>query len=388
MAMKKLYQTFILSVLICCPALAQTKFGGLVEFDRTVYDFGDIQLSQGAVSCTYTVKNISSKDVTIFNVISSCGCTEAKWTKETMKPGSTGTVTATYKNEDGPFPFDKTLTVYISELKQPVVLRLRGVAHEKVLPLSEMYPIHFGTLGLKSVEIKCGNLSQGQQKSGEMKIANLGSTPMELSFADVSDGLILKLSSNTIPANSTATLSYTLTASRERWGKNWYYATPVVNGKKFKASGKEKKNVNRGEEALLSEPNPRLGEGHSEIGVWGYTKEDFSGWTREQKSTGANPIFDSSTFSFNPVKAGTKVDVSFDYTNTGKSTLKFYKLDPDSSRVKVDSAADVQPGGKGKVKATLDTTGLPAGEVLIVVTITTNAPLRPLVNLYISGFIK
>lgn len=386
--MKKLYQIIILSVLTCCPALAQTKFGGLVEFDRTVYDFGDIQLSQGAVSCSYKVKNISSKDVTIFNVISSCGCTEASWTKETLKPGSTGTVSATYKNEDGPFPFDKTLTVYISDLKQPVVLRLRGVAHEKVLPLTEMYPIHFGALGMKSVEIKCGNLSQGQQKSGEVKIANLGSTPMDLSFADVSDGLTLKLSTNPVPAGSTATLTYTLTASRDKWGKNWYYATPVVNGRKVKASGKEKKSVNRGEEALFAEANPLLGEGHEQIGIWGYTKEDFSGWTREQKSAGANPIFEASTFSFNPVKAGTKVDISFDYTNAGKSTLKFYKLDPDSSKVSLEAASDVQPGGKGRIRGTLDTTGLPSGEVLIVVTITTNAPLRPLVNLYISGFIK
>lgn len=386
--MKKLYQIIILSVLTCCYAAAQTKVGGLVEFDRTVYDFGDIQISQGAVSCSYHVRNISAKDVTIFNVISSCGCTEASWTKETLKPGGTGTITATYKNEDGPYPFDKTLTVYISDLKQPVVLRFRGVAHEKVLPLSEMYPIHFGTLGIKSVEIKGGNLSQGQQKSGEVKIANLGNSPMNLTFADVSEGLTLSLSANPVPAKGTATLSYTITASRERWGKNWYYATPVVNGKKLKAVGKEKKNVNRGEEALLSEANPRLGEGHAEIGVWGYTKEDFSGWTREQKSAGANPIFESSTFSFNPVKAGTKVDISFDYANSGKSTLKFYKLDPDSSRVKVEDAIDVQPGKKGKVRATLDTTGLPAGEVLIVVTITTNAPLRPLVNLYISGFIK
>lgn len=386
--MKKLYQLLIASILTVCNAAAQTKVGGIVEFDRTVHDFGDIQISQGPVSCSYNVRNISSKDVTIFNVISSCGCTEAHWTRETIKPGGTGVIKATYKNEDGPYPFDKTLTVYLSDLKQPVILRLRGVAHEKVLPLAEMYPIHFGTLGMKKVEIKCGNLSQGQQKSGEVKIANLGNSPMNLGFADVSDGLALKLSDNPIPAGGTATLSYTVTASRERWGKNWYYATPVINGKRFKAVGKEVRSISRGEEALIAEANPRLGEGHGEIGFWGYTKEDFSGWTREQKSAGANPIFDNSTFSFNPVKAGTKIDVTFDYTNSGKSTLKFYKLDPDSSKVKVENASDVQPGGKGKVRATLDTAGLPEGEVLIVVTITTNAPLRPLVNLYISGFIK
>ena len=386
--MKKTYHILILMLLLAIPAAAQTKFADIVEVDRTVHDFGDLQVGQGPVSCSYNIKNISKKEVTIFNVVSSCGCTDATWTREALKPGESGTVSATFKNEDGPYPFDKTLTVYVSGIKQPIILRLRGVVHDKVLPLSEMYPIHFGSLGVKTAEIKGGNLSQGQQKSGEMKIANIGKAPLTLSFENVSDGLALKVSPNPVPAGQTATLSYTITASRDRWGKNWYYATPLMNGKKATSAGKETKTTGRGEEAVFSEPNPRLGEGHSEIGFWAYTKEDFSGWTREQKAAGANPMFESSTYSFNPVKAGTKLSIDFPYSNSGKSTLKFYKIDSDSSKITADRVPDLQPGGKGKLHATLDTTGMPSGEVMVILTITTNAPLRPLVNLYITGFIK
>ncbi len=369
---------------------AQNKFGGRVELDRTVYDFGDIQTSQGPVSCTYTVRNISDKPVTILNVISSCGCTDVKWTKESIPAGGKGTISATYKNEDGPFPFDKTLTAYFSDIKQPVVLHLRGIAHEKELPIGEMYPVHFGSLGMRSTELKAGNLSQGQQKSGEVKIANVGKTPIQIGFKDVDEGLHLSVSPETIPAGGTATLTYTITSDRKHWGKCWYYATPTVGGKPYPSVQvvATEKRPERGVEAIVADPNPELAPGKQRIGVWAVIKEDFSALTREQRASAANPMFQSSTFTFGPVKAGTKVEASFEGSNIGKSEFVIYKADSDSRRITATQLPKIKAGGKGTVKAVLDTSGLPSGEVLIILTLTTNSPLRPIVNLYVTGFIK
>lgn len=369
---------------------AQSRFGGLVELDRTVYDFGDIQASQGPVSCSYTVRNISGKSVTIFNVVSSCGCTDVQWTKESIPAGGQGTISATYKNEDGPYPFDKTLTAYISDIKQPIVLHLRGIVHEKALPIGELYPLHFGGLGMRDAEIKAGNMVQGQQKSGEVKIANVGGKPVRIGFKDVDEGLTLSVSPETIPAGGTATLTYTVRSDRDHWGKTWYYATPTVDGKPYKGvqAVTPEKRPERGVEALVSEPNPEIGAGQERIGVWTIIKEDFSGMSREQKAAAANPMFSSSTFSFGRVKAGTKVEVVFEGSNLGKSELVIYKADADSRRLKPTQTPSIKPGGKGTVKAELDTKGLPSGEVLFILTLTTNSPLRPIVNLYISGFIQ
>jgi Protein of unknown function (DUF1573). len=106
----------------------------VVEFDRTVHDFGDISVNDGPVTCTFTVKNIGKEPIAIYEVVTSCGCTDAQWTREPLQPGKTGTITGTYKNEDGPVPFDKTLTVYIAGVSKPVILRMRGVVHEKKNP--------------------------------------------------------------------------------------------------------------------------------------------------------------------------------------------------------------------------------------------------------------
>ena len=365
-------------------------FGGAVKLDKTVHDFGDILVSDGPVSATFTVTNISSKPLVIYNVTSSCGCTDVEWTKQPLKPGEKGAIKATYKNDEGGYPFDKTLTVNFSEPKQPVILRLRGESHAKKLSLAEMYPVKFGNLGLKTVDIKGGNLSQGQQRSGEVMVANLGSKPLNVKFSDVSNGLSLKLSQNPIPAGGTAKLSYTVTADRDHWGKNYYYATPVVDGKTQKAVVGQAANQKpaAGTEALVADPNPELGAGKSKIGIYTITKENFTSWTKEQRDAAACPVATESTFSFGKVKAGTKVKGSYEIANQGKTAFKVYKVDSESSHVTVSSLGDVAPNSKGTLEVTLDTGGFPKGECLVLLTLTTNSPLRPIMNLFLTGWIE
>jgi len=123
--MKTLLLLFSAALLaFACPAAAQTPEQ---PFDKTVHDFGTISLKDGPQSCTFTFTNCTDEDATILAAISSCGCTEVKWTREDLKPGEKGTVSATYSNEEGAYPFDKTLTVYVSYQKKPIILHLRGV---------------------------------------------------------------------------------------------------------------------------------------------------------------------------------------------------------------------------------------------------------------------
>ena len=369
-----------------CNANAQTTFDGVVSVDRTVYDFGDIYINDGAVTCDYTFKNIGEKPMLILSAVSSCGCTDAEWTREPIAPGKTGKVTATFKNEDGPYPFDKTITVYVSEMKKPVVLHLRGSVHENAKPLTDTYPIMIGNLGLKRFEIKAGNLSQRESKSGNVVIANIGVTPMKVSFINVSDDLTLDVFPNPIPAKSTATLSYTIDASREKWGKNWYYATPVIDGREYKAIIKKGMTVESDTtEEIYSEKNTRVGAGKSEIAFWAVTKENFNSLPESVRNDGPNPSFTNSTVSFGSVAAGTKATLTFNYTNKGKSTSKFYKLDADCHNVKVKSMNDTEAGKKGAITLELDTTGLPKGEIIIALNVFTNSPLRPVISLQLTG---
>lgn len=368
---------------------AQTSFEGKVEIDHTVHDFGDVYISAGPVSCSFKVKNISSTPVTIFSVVSSCGCTDVKWTRDELAPGKEGTISATYSNDEGAYPFDKTLTAYVSDCKKPIVLHLRGVSREKAKPLKETYPVRIGDLAFKTTDIKAGNLSQGEQKSGQVMVANVGTKPIKVSFKNVSEGLTIKVTPSTIPANSTATLSFVVNSDREHWGKCYYYATPLVDGKEFRTTGKPapKESV-LGGEALRSTENPEIGVGSTKIGIWAFTKENFSGWTKDQKKNGASPVFESTNSHFGHLKSGKTCTATFTYTNKGKSDFTIYKADSEHAGVKVKKIEGAAPGKTGKLEFTVDTKSIEKGEVTLLVNLTTNSPTRPLITLYITGVIE
>ncbi len=370
-------------------ASAQSTFDKVVSVDKVVHDFGDIFTDQGAVSCTFTFKNISDKPILLLQAVSSCGCTTTEWTREPLQPGKTGTVSATFDNEDGPYPFDKTVTVYVNEVKKPIVLHLRGVAHENAKPLKETYSLKIGNMGIKNLEVKAGNISQRETKSGTVAIANVGVTPMKVEFKNVSDGLTVQVFPNPVPAKSVATMTYTITASRERWGKNWYYATPVIDGREFKAIG----SLPDPEEPVddlhfYSQPNARIGIGKGEIAFWAVTKENFSSLPKDYKDDMANPTFTKSTVNFGKLASGAKTSLTFEYTNKGKMDSKFFKLDADCSNVTVKEMEDTAPGKKGRIVVELDTKGMPKGDNIIALNLFTNSPFRPVISLQIAGTIQ
>ena len=337
------------------------QVGESVEFDKTVHDFGDVSISDGPLSCTFTVKNIGKEPIAIYEVVTSCGCTDASWTREPLQPGKTGTISATYKNEDGPVPFDKTLTVYIAGVGKPVILRLRGVVHDKKKSVAELYGVEkLGALGLKSLKYKVSNILQGESSADEAKVANLGKQPLKVTFTDVSPNLTISVDPQTIAPGSTASLRFSVKSAPDVWGLHTYDATPVLNGKK------------------ASRP----------ITVSALTRGNFASWSADQRKNSAQCIFDESTLTFGTVKAGTPVQLAFSFTNKGKSALRIYSVDADAEGVTATLPGETAAQKKGSIPVKLDTSSLPKGETVIMLTLTTNCPARPVINLFLTGLVK
>ena len=351
--------------LSCTLSSAQTKVSPSVEIDKMVHNFGDIIHRSGPVSCTFNLKNTGDKPVVIYNVISTCGCTDVNWTREPLRPGQSGKISVTYSNDEGAYPFDKTLTTYISDTKKPILLKIRGVSIEEAKPLKELYPVSYGPFALRESHIKCGNLEQGGQKSDAVMVANTSGKPIKIDFKDVDENLSVSVSPNPIPAGSTAEMTFTITADRKIWGKNTYHATPLVDGREYRSS-----------------------EGKTSIGVWGYTKENFSHLSQDEKMKGPRPTFDESTYSFGKIKRGETVHATFTFKNDGKKCFCVYKVDADAKKWSHSTIPAAAPGEKVSFRVHLDTENLPVGEHLTIVTLTTNSPLRPIVNLFIAGYIE
>lgn len=351
--------TAVCSMIFCWPILTYAQ-ADVLKFNETVHDFGQVLLGSGPVSCTFTATNVGNKPVTIQSVTTSCGCTNVKWDHKEIAPGSTANVSASYSNDEGAWPFDKTLTVTVSGQAKPVILHLRGVSQKQILPDSEIYTFVIGeNVGLASLEQKSLSVEQGSSKGDQTTIANMGSKPVKVTFDELSDGLSLEVKPNPVPAHAHATLYYTVSARANLWGKNLYYATPVVAGRKSS----------------------------SRIVVPAFTSTAFSNLTKEQKAKGSRPIVAESTYSFGHKKAGAVISASFEIENKGAETLKIYKADSDAAGFIASAVPDTAPGRKSSFKFILDTKNLPKGEALVVINLTTNSAMRPIVTLFIAGWI-
>ena len=372
--MKKVIIFLALTAASCLSVFAQDdsfyKEADVIRFDKKVHDFGDVMIAEGPVSCIFTFTNIGKEPIVIHNVISSCGCTTPDWTREPVRPGATGTIQATFSNDQGPYPFDKTLTVYVgvgrSSLDRPVVLRLRGVSHEKKKDLDELFTVKIGSLGLRKTEVSIGYIDQGVVKSDQMQIANLSKSELTVETATVSPGLTLTVTPNPIPARSMARLSYAVNPAemgRTAWGKQRYEATFRLNGREMT----------------------------DKMTITGVIKDNFEKMSKADIERAGVPVIDRSYFEFGEVKKGAAVTAAYSIRNKGKNPLVIHQIEGQdgAATVLTKMPLAIKPGGKADVKVRLDTASLEyTGEVIEVLTVITDAPSKPILNLFITGNVQ
>ena len=274
--------------------------------DGKTFDFGDITVSDGPQKCSFTFRNISSKPIQILNVISSCGCTTPEWTVAAVEPGKSGTIGVTFSNDQGPYPFDKTLTLYVSDVNRPVLLHIRGVVHEKNKPLADRFPCHIGKIGLRNLSESLKYIDQGKSRSDRTTIANLSGSPLSVKAEKASAGLSISISPNPIPPNSTATLTYSVDTKKMaavKWGKEKFTCSFAIDGKAY----------------------PDI------FRVDAFIKEDFSGMDEEALKAAPAISAEKSYFEFGTINPGEKVTAEFTIRNTGSKELIIHKIESDKA---------------------------------------------------------
>ncbi len=366
--MGRINHTLILFVIcLLFPTLhlnGQNEFAGVVKFDKTTHDFGDLLIDEGNKRCTFTLTNISKKPIVIHRVITSCGCTDPTWTKKPIMPGEKGEINIVFKNDIGPYPFDKSITTYISDINKPIILRIKGIVHDKAKSLKDLYSYNIGGFGMREESLDMGQIEQGLSKNEEVEIANISSKSINVAFNNLTPGLSLSLKPNPIPPNSKGRLVCLIdtkcTASC-LWGKNIFTANLTINGTQYK----------------------------KKIAIKALIKENFSTLSETDRRKGSLPQFTSSSESFGKLKMGEKGKVTFEYKNLGKEELIFYKIDSSEEGADIDFTKNVTSGKSGKIEITIDSEkNGNKGEILYILTIITNSPSRPLVSIFITGEIE
>ena len=331
-----------------------------IKFNKTVHNFGDIMLNSGHHTCSFSFENISSQPVVIQTVISSCGCTKPEWTKKPIMPGEKGVIDVTFLNDQGPYPFDKSLTVYITGESKPIILRMKGVAHEKMKSLKELFPENYNGLSFRKSYIDFGSIAKDDINNETIEVANSSNNTIEVSFSNLKEGLSINPNPIIIAAKEKAELTFTIDTHKSNdWGKTFYNNQIEVNGNRV--TGKELK-------------------------IMASVRDNFSNLSKEDKENAPLPMAGSSSFNFGEVKKGNEIKTSFRVRNLGRQDLLIHKVESEFSNVNSKYPAKIASGQTGIIEIAINTIQ-EIGEKTYIVTIISNSPSRPVMNFVITGLI-
>jgi len=153
-----------------------------IQFKEELFDFGPIQESGGSVVHEFMFTNASNQPVKILGVQASCGCTTPDWTKESVAPGKTGFIQASFNPKGRPGFFNKSLTVTTDLDPTPIVLTIKGRVETGGHAEESSYPITKGNWKLKMESFNLGKVYHKDEfTTRDFSIMNAGTKAITFS---------------------------------------------------------------------------------------------------------------------------------------------------------------------------------------------------------------
>ncbi len=150
-------------------------------FEETVWNFGEIDEVDGAISYTFRYRNVSEEFVTIERVYSACGCTSSDYSRRPLKPGGEGSFTVLFNPEGQGGKVAKSVTLTYNNGSERTELRIRGRVKARPLSPEELYPYELGGGVRSDSSIKpFGKVPVGKLKS--MTIALINTSDKEVTI--------------------------------------------------------------------------------------------------------------------------------------------------------------------------------------------------------------
>lgn len=222
--MKQLF-TYIITLfalLSVQPTTAQDDTVSKLHFDSTTYDYGHIREDGGAVSCIFTATNTSDKPIVVMNVITSCGCTTARYERRPVEAGGRFKMELSYDPMNRPGRIDRYIYVEVSDSEQKIKLRITGNVTPRNRTVDEIYPFDMGGgLRLQSNFHAFAYVEHGKEVSTQIGYVNNSDHDIEIHLTPVASSGALRTSySHSIAPRATGdiTLTYRLAEGSTRYG--------------------------------------------------------------------------------------------------------------------------------------------------------------------------
>jgi len=357
MTPKKHKALVLCALCFACSARAQ------LTFPVSEWDFGRIEESGGRVSHTFTGINRGERPVVILDVVTSCGCTVPRFSRQPVLPGDSTRITVTFDPMNRPGIFAKELGVYSSERKKIATLVLSGSVVPRQKSVEELYPFEVGG-GLRLDGTLCAftYIYQGKTKQMSVGYVNTSGRTLRLELRpETSSGLLRVLCPAQVAPGERGEINfiYAIPADSPRYGTLRDAFAVLVDGK-------------RSETVLVA---------HA-IGA-----DDPAGIG---KSAAPAAQVSDLIVKFGAVKRSAPVQRrSFTLSNTGAGELVVRAVE-NRGRVGVSLSAGVRlaPGESRSVELTLDPSAQEYGVLTDHLILVTNDPVRPMRRVRVTAIIE
>ncbi len=339
--------------------------GQSLVFTESTHNFGEVKEQDGAVSYTFEFRNNGSEPIQIKSVQASCGCTTPQWTKESIPPGESGSITAEYNPLNRPGKFNKSLAVSysIEEKSMSSTLYIEGVVKPKPKTVKDELPTAMGGLRVKYKTFNVG------------KIPNNESVVNRFDVYNDSDTAIIWLDSMIVPEHISISFE------------------PQV----LKPQG-------LGEVVLTYDPQAKDDLGFVSDNVVLFTneadafeksfnvittiKEYFPEMSQEELARAPRLAFDRTQHDYGSVTQGNEVVTEFSITNNGEEDLLIRKIKPNCGCVVASSDKKVVKSGETiKMEVSMNTKGR-RGRQYKTITVFSNDPTAPSQMISVKTAIK
>jgi len=325
----------LIIVFLLLPVLtvwSQTE-GPSINFEKTTHDFGNIKEADGPVTYNFTFTNNGTSELIIQTVKPSCGCTTPGWTKEPVKPGETGIITAVYNPRNRPGQFNKSLSIVANTTTPSMRIYIKGNVEPKQRTVEDDYPTVIGGLRVKYRSFNFGKITTKEPVTKTFNVYN--STDNAIAFLDdVKSPANIKVKFNpiSIEPKTLGTIEITFDPTQR---KSFGFVSDQIIIK----TTEETENV-------------------KDFRVVASIEEYFPPMSAEQLANAPKLTFENAVYDFGTIKQGDEVSTDFVFTNSGKNELNIRETKASCGcTVSNPEKSTLAPGESSIIKVTFNSRG-------------------------------
>ena len=324
-----------------------------------VYDFGSVSRENYELKYDFTFTNNSHSSANVSYAVASCSCISLDWTRASVAPGQSGTVSVSYYRERAADSFEKVISVFFAGSSKPVLLRVSGVFTETDASLLGDFPYKRSALGLQCDPGDFSTVHPGAAVYQNIWLANMSSEAITVELESFSKGFDVTPSHLSIAPGSRKELMGSLVVDSLCFGRRTFSFTPVVDG-----------------------------ERQDPVFYNALVLPDWSALSSAEINSSAYYKILGDVHHFGVIRQGAPGSLAIPIQNVTEMPFDFLNVQASSDGISIAVPSHVAARQRVDMQVTIDPSVLVPGANKFTVWFVTDSPLKPFTEIEVQGYVE